>query len=222
MRAESVAPLPRGRPLALFDLDGTLTDPAPGITGCLRFALESLGHDPVNHEPLERFIGPPLQETFESMGVDASAAIEAYRERFATVGIFENRVYDDIPEALQMLAERGWQLAVATSKPEIFANRIVDHFGLADWFDTVTGATLDGTRRHKADIVGEALDRLQATDRPAVMIGDRSHDILGGRAHGLPAIGVSWGYGSRDELEHAGALAIADTPLELPALLPDA
>lgn len=211
--------------IALFDLDGTLTDPAVGIVGSLKHGMEAVGIDPSSHDPLEQFIGPPLQETFASMGLDdaaVEAAIEGYRERFATVGIFENKVYNGIPEVLDQMRQDGWTLAVATSKPEPFANRIVDHFGLADYFEVVAGATMDGSRRHKKDVIAHALDQLGGKPSgvaKAVMIGDRDVDIKGGQAHGLSTIGVVWGYGSVEELIDASPSALAAHPSEIPEAL---
>ncbi len=214
------------RNLALFDLDGTLTDPAEGIVGSLLHGMAAVGVDPNDHEPLEQFIGPPLQESFAEMGLDnagVAAAIEGYRERFATVGIFENKVYDGIPELLQQMQNDGWTLAVATSKPEPFAVRIVDHFDLTQYFEVIAGATMDGSRRHKKDVIQHALDQLHhqsgAGGPKPVMIGDRDVDIKGGQAHGLSTIGVVWGYGSVEELIDAGPSALAAQPSEIPEAL---
>ncbi len=210
-------------PVALFDLDGTLTDPRVGIVACLEAGMASVGLDPADHGDLARFIGPPLQETFASFGLEPSAvdqAIQSYRERFATHGMFENEVYPGVVELLRTLHEAGWVLAVATSKPELFAVRILMHFGLAEWFAGVAGATMDGSRRSKADVVAHALELVGHPD-PAtvVMIGDRSHDIVGARAHNVRAIGVTWGYGGLDELIAADAWRLANSPEEIPELL---
>ena len=207
--------------LALFDLDGTLTDPAEGIVGSLEHGMAAVGVDPALHQPLEQFIGPPLQETFGSMGLDSdgvAAAIEGYRERFATVGIFENVLYAGIPQLLQQLKAEGWTLAVATSKPEPFATQILDHFDLSGYFEVIAGATMDGSRRHKKDVIQHALDQLgwkRSGGAKAVMIGDRDVDIKGGKAHGLSTIGVVWGYGSVEELIDAAPSALAGQPSEI-------
>lgn len=211
-------------PLALFDLDGTLTDPALGITACIRHGLAEVGVDATEFEPLEQFIGPPLQESFRAMGLTADQtreAIAAYRERFAIAGMFENKVYDGIPELLKTLHDAGWQLGVATSKPEVFANKILETFDLDPFFATVAGATMDGTRRHKRDVVAHALATLDRADRPGrcTMIGDRGTDIEAAHAHGIGSIGVVWGYGPTEELIEAAPSALAGDPSELGDLL---
>lgn len=188
--------------------------------------MSALGLDPAAHGDLSRFIGPPLADTFAGFGLDESEvelAIEAYRERFATHGIFENEVYEGTVEMLQELRANGWTLGIATSKPEPFAVRILMHFELARWFAFVAGATLDGTRRTKADVVGHALE---LSGRPSgssvadvVMIGDRQHDIAGARVHRIRTIAVDWGYGGLDELMAADPWRIASSPSEIPKLL---
>ena len=207
----------------MFDLDGTLTDPEVGIVACLETGMRSVGVDPADHGDLARFIGPPLQETFASFGLDAADvdnAIQAYRERFATHGMFENEVYPGIVDLLQRLKDAGWVLAVATSKPELFAVRILMHFKLAEWFVGIAGATMDGSRRSKADVVAHALELVGHPDpTTVVMIGDRSHDVLGARAHNVRTIGVTWGYGGLDELIAADAWRLANGPEEIPELL---
>lgn len=211
--------------VALFDLDGTLTDPAVGIVRSMRSGMQSVGIDPSNHEPLEQFIGPPLQESFAAMGLDdggVARAIEGYREYFAVTGIFENVVYEGIPDLLTHLKTEGWTLGVATSKPELFANRILDHFELTEFFEVVAGATMDGSRRHKQDVIKHALQQLNWKPSPqgtAVMIGDRDIDIQGGQAHGLATIGVVWGYGSPEELIEADPSALAADPDGVKSLL---
>jgi len=151
------------------------------------------------------------------------AAIAGYREHFGVTGIFENRVYDGIEEALDALLAAGWTLAIATSKPEPFATRIADHFELTDRFTVIAGATLDGTRRHKSDVIAHALaqlaDRGDGSIGAGVMIGDRAVDIAGGHRHGLATIGVVWGYGSPEELIEAAPSALSGHPRELPELI---
>lgn len=214
-----------GRNIALFDLDGTLTDPAVGIVNSLRHGMEAVGIDPEQFLPLEQFIGPPLQESFAAMGLDpagVTAAIAGYRERFAVSGIFENRVYDGIVDILTALASAGWELAIATSKPEPFTTRILDHFELTPFFSVMAGATMDGKRRHKRDVIEHALAQLRWDANAAgrtVMIGDRNVDIAGGAAFDLTTIGVAWGYGSVEELIEAAPSAMAAVPGDLLTIL---
>lgn len=200
----------------LLDLDGTLVDPFDGITRCVRHALVGLGH-PVPDD-LRSFIGPPLQEGFAAVGVaDVDRAVALYRERFKGVGLYEHVVYDGVPEALAALVGAGLRLCLATSKPEPFALRILEHQGLLPLFAGVAGATLDGTRRHKADVVAHALGLLDVAPEGTVMVGDRVQDVDGARAHGVRSVGVSWGYAEPGELD--GADAVVGTPAELLALL---
>lgn len=212
----------RGGPI-LFDLDGTLTASGPGIINCVRHGLAAVGHPGLDDEALRKFIGPPLAESMATIaGLPAAqipAAIAAYRERFVRVGMFENDVYPGIPELLHQLTAAGRALAVATSKVEEYAERILSHFGLAQHFDVVVGAELDGRRTDKAAVVAEALSRLGRVDGQPVMVGDRAHDVLGARANGLPSIAVLWGYGSAHELQAAGADDLVATPGQLAELL---
>lgn len=200
----------------LFDLDGTLTDPYEGITKSVQYALNVFGIKAEPLEKLKKFIGPPLKESFmEFYGLDsqqADQAVAKYRERFADVGIFENRLYDGIPEVLSFLKDRGYVLAIASSKPEVFVERILEHFHIRQYFDQVYGSFLDGRRTKKSEVIRAALEGLQVKDKClAVMVGDRFHDVEGAREAGIPCIGVSFGYGGREELEQAGALGVADT-----------
>lgn len=203
----------------LFDLDGTLTDNGEGITNSVAYALKKFGITPPSREELNKFVGPPLRDRFANVYVGedrADLAVEYYREYFRPHGIFENVVYDTIPELLSALIAKGLTLAIATSKPEIFAEKIADHFDLAKYFTIIAGSNLEGTRIKKADVITYCLNRLGNPDKNTVlMVGDREHDILGAKAVGLPAVGVTYGYGSRQELEAAHALAIIDTPLDL-------
>jgi len=200
----------------LFDLDGTLTDPGEGITNSVMYALKKSGIDPPEHRELYKFIGPPLLESFQKYyGLsreDALAAVEYYREYFRPKGILENRLYDKIPEALAELKARGKVIALATSKPEEFAIRILKHFHLDGYFDVIAGATMDSSRSKKADVIAYCLETLGVSDlSTVVMVGDREHDIIGAKTVGVDSIGVLVGYGSREELETAGATYVAET-----------
>ncbi len=205
-----------------FDLDGTLTDPREGILRSIRHALDRLGREVPDDEALLDCIGPPLLDTFRKLvGEDASRdALAHYRERFAASGWQENRLIDGIGGALGRLSERGAVLYVATSKPRIYAERIVTHFGLGEYFAAVFGAELDGTRADKRELLHYA-KRMTGVGDDAAMIGDRRFDILGGRANGMRTVGVTWGFGSRRELEAAGADLLIHEPPELLWLLDD-
>jgi phosphoglycolate phosphatase len=207
----------------LFDLDGTLTASGPGILASVRHALTELGEQVPEPEVLQAFIGPPLVDSFQQLcGMDpdrAWTAVLTYRDYFAARGQFENSVYDGIPELLAALRADGRELAVATSKAEVFAHSILAHFGLADHFAAVVGSELDGRRTAKAEIIGEALARLGRPPAGAVMLGDRSHDVVGASTVGIPCIGALWGYGTAEELESAGAVALAAAPDDVLGLL---
>ena len=203
------------RSVILFDLDGTLTDPRIGITNSVAYALKRFGIPVENpHETLAPFIGPPLTESFQThYGLtpeQARLAVGYYREYFVPAGMFENDVYPGIPEALERLQQAGRTLCVATSKPEVYARRILEHFSLNTYFEAVCGATLDESRVRKADVIAYALNTLNTNADQAVMVGDRLHDAEGAHACGVPVIGVTYGYGSREELTTAGADALAD------------
>ena len=198
-----------------FDLDGTLTDPKVGITNCIRYALERLGREAPPADELTWCIGPPLLQSFETMLGDAAEAERAlafYRERFGDVGLFENEVYPGIPELLEACRVEGVRMFVATSKPAVYAERIIAHFGLSDFFEAVCGAELDGTRSDKTELLRWVLAEHGLDAAGSVMIGDRKHDIVGARNNGMRTIGVTYGYGSREELEEAGADCIAGCP----------
>lgn len=204
----------------LFDLDGTLTDPGLGITNSVMYALEKFDIRPVDRASLYRFIGPPLRNSFETYyGFSANTselAVQYYREYFRDKGLYENEVYDGVTELLTQLRTQGKSLIVATSKPEPFAVKILEHFKLYDYFDFIAGATMDKTRNQKADIIKYALNSLHITPASsAIMIGDREHDIIGAKANGLDSIGVLFGYGSYDELKKAGATFLAKCPLDI-------
>ncbi len=208
----------------LFDLDGTLTDSAEGILNCAEYALRRLGREVPARESLRPMLGPPLTVTFrELFGLgeeEAELGIKYYRERYSTIGLFENRPYDGAEQLLRELRAAGYRLAVATSKPEVFSKRILERFGLEGYFDTVTGCGLDGTLDTKAEVIEETLRRLGVADRSeAVMVGDRRFDVLGAREAGLGCIGAGWGFAEAGELEESGALCIAETPEALGKML---
>lgn len=209
----------------LFDLDGTLTDSEPGIVNSVLYALRRFGMD-APRESLRAFIGPPLYDSFRGvMGMgdaDARRAVEVYREYFREKGIFENAPYPGVPGMLRRLKGAGKTLVVATSKPEIFARRIADHFGLSASLDAVCGADLEGGRSAKIDVIRYALSARGVDPAAAVMVGDRKYDILGAKEAGLDHVGVLYGYGSREELEEAGASRLAASVAELEALLGEA
>lgn len=200
----------------LFDVDGTLTDPMVGITKSVQYALKSYGIDVEDLNQLCCFIGPPLQDSFmEYYGFEADKALEAigrYREYFRDIGIFENEVYPGIEALLGQLKADGRVLLTASSKPEVFVRRILEHFHLDSYFDFIGGADLEETRVKKADVIRYVLSEAGISDLEQVMmIGDREHDILGARAVGVESLGVLYGYGSREELMEAGADYIVDT-----------
>lgn len=204
----------------LFDLDGTLTDAAPGITNSVKYALSKFGIDETDDNKLRKFLGPPLISSFmEFYGFSkekAQKAVEYYREYFVPHGIFENEVYSGIPKLLQKLKADGKTLIIATSKPETFAIQIAEHFEIDSYFDLIAGSNLDNTRSKKAQVIEYALETLGILDRAhAVMIGDREQDIKGAKKTGLRSIGVLYGYASPGELENAGADFTANSPEEL-------
>jgi len=192
----------------LFDLDGTLTDPATGITRSLQHAFTKLGRDVPPLGELKRFIGPPLREAFaDLLSTDDEAvldlAIQHYRDRYAEVGIYENELYPDVPDGLAALRRLGHRLWVATSKPQVYARRIIDHFGLSHWFEEVYGSELSGEGSDKSELISNILKRERLRPDDAWMIGDRSHDIVGAQRNGVRTIAVLWGYGSEEELRGA-------------------
>ena len=203
-----------------FDLDGTLTDPYEGITRCILYALDRLGFPHPTDEYLYSCIGPPLYDTFPELVGDELTlrAIDLYRERFAETGWQENKPYEGILEVLGTLADAGHTLFVATSKPHVHANVIVEHFGMAPYISEVYGCELDGTRANKVELLAHALAK-NPGNIPRIMIGDRKHDLIGAVANGMRPVGVAYGYGSLDELESAGASAIATVPADIPAIV---
>ena len=201
-----------------FDLDGTLTDSAPGIIHSVQYALKKYGIEAEEND-LRSFIGPPLVHSFqERFGFDHDKALEAvayYREYFTAGGMFENSVYPGVEEMLQKLKKEGLMLAVATSKPEFFSKQILEHFALTRYFDFIGGAAMDETRTTKVEVLSYALQELQVDPAKAVMIGDRENDMEAASLLGTESIGVLYGYGSKEELAHAGAKVFAETPMDI-------
>lgn len=210
----------------LFDLDGTLTDPGLGITNSVMYALRELGYALPPRQELYKFIGPPLLDSFRDFygmtGEEAEEAVRLYRVYFKPKGMLENRVYEGIPELLERLHRAGKRLVLATSKPEEFARAIMAHFGLDAWVPRIAGATMDTSRNSKGRVIAYAMKEFDIDPANAVMVGDREHDVLGARENGLRTIGVTFGYGSREELLTAGAIAVADSPEELERILLEA
>ncbi|MEE2703243.1 MAG: HAD hydrolase-like protein [Myxococcota bacterium] len=209
---------------ALFDLDGTLSDPAVGITRCIRHALETLGHEIPAAESLFRFIGPPLRETFATLLAPGNpAAIEKavalYRERFGEIGLFENRIYPGIRELLARLEELDYRILLATSKPIVYADRILRHFSIADHFEAVYGPELDGHNDNKTEMVRFLLREERLDPAGTALVGDRRQDMEAARQNGLFAIGVAYGFGSETELASAGADLVVRDPAALRSLL---
>ena len=205
-----------------FDLDGTLTDPKPGIARSIQYALGRLDREVPSEDALTWCIGPPLHASLKKLlGADdlVDRAVSLYRERFADIGLFENRVYPGVEETLSAVAGSGRRLFVATSKAVIYAERIIDHFKLRIYFEGVFGSELDGTRSDKTDLLGYALKTTGVDPSQAIMIGDRSHDMIGARNNKMTAVGVLYGYGSKQELLDAGAHHICATPQGLPGLV---
>lgn len=211
--------------LILFDLDGTLTDAGPGILNCLEYALQDQGIEYPDREGMRSYLGPPLAVTFANEfnmnSKQVTQAIDKYRERYHDIGLFENSVYPGIPELLTSLQAAGFRLATATSKPEYSATRILQHFELDQYFEFIGAAALDGSRDSKSLVIAHTLQNTNThpTSHNMIMIGDRHHDVQGARDHGIDTIGVLWGYGDRDELDEAGAINIAQNPVELRDLL---
>lgn len=199
-----------------FDLDGTLTDPYEGITKCILYALDELGYPRPDDDYLRNCIGPPLWDTFPELVGEAltDKAVALYRERFVDVGWKENQPYEGIHDALERIASAGHTMFVATAKPHRHAARIIDHFAMGDFIHNVYGSELDGTRATKTELLKFALNRNPGA-AVRIMIGDRRHDLAGAIANDLAPVGVAWGYGSLEELEAAGACAIARRPAEL-------
>ena len=207
--------------IVLFDLDGTLTDSGEGITKCVKLALDHFKIPVESLDSLRYFVGPPLRDSFVKAGVpeaDVEAAIAVYRSRYTNIGLFENRPYPGIRELLETLTDLGYRLFVATSKPEEMAVRVLQKFDLYRYFERVCGATLDKSRDNKSAVIAYLLQSSGDAEN-AVMVGDTAFDVVGAAEHGINTIGVSWGYGSVEEMTAAGAVAIANTTEELLFLL---
>lgn len=208
----------------LFDLDGTVTDPGLGITNSVMYSLERFHIKVEDRTSLYKFIGPPLKESFAKYyrfsGEDIDRAVVYYREYYSDRGIFENVLYDGIEEILDRIKSSGRKIVLATSKPEPFANKILEYFKIDGYFDFVAGSTMDETRVHKAEVITYALQSCGITDLSStVMVGDREHDIIGAKKTGLDSIGVLYGYGGREELMSAGATHIAEQVADIIDLL---
>ncbi|MBF6977678.1 HAD hydrolase-like protein [Aerococcaceae bacterium zg-BR22] len=208
----------------LFDLDGTITESAPGIIASIRHAMDTLQLPALDESTLNLFIGPPLTYSFKTYAQlddeTAQLATKIYRERYNTIGLYESTLYDGIESILQQLKVAGKRLYIATAKPEPLARRILAHYQLDRYFDDIVGATFDGVVATKEQVIELALSRNPNIDpKTAVMIGDRYHDMEGARQHHIEAIGVLYGYGDRDELIQAGATHIVDVPQDLLKLM---
>ena len=207
----------------LFDLDGTLTDPFEGITRSVEYALNAFGIEVEDRRVLAPFIGPPLVESLtERYGFtmeDAVAAVAKYREYFAVKGLYENELFEGIPELLSDCRKAGYKISMATSKPTHYARIIAEHFDIARYFDAIHGSSLDGTRITKSSVVAEAVQEEHLDPSRVLMIGDRRHDVEGAGKHGIRTVGVLYGYGSREEHEAAGAAYIVNDLDELRELL---
>lgn len=207
----------------LFDLDGTLTDSREGITKSVQYALDKLGIREDDLAKLEQFIGPPLHEQFMKAyrlsDEDAHRAVEAYRERFSLIGWKENILFEEVPELLEALKNSGRVMAVASSKPKVFVDKILEYFHIKQYFDIVSGATLDGTISTKSQVVQQAITALKPDPLKIVLIGDRLHDVEGAHENDVACIGVTFGFGGREELETAGADTIVESFGELKNVL---
>ncbi len=212
--------MPNGRSALLIDLDGTLTDPAEGIVGCFRLALEAQGRNPPAAADLTWIIGPPLRRSFADMlgdMGDPEEALGVYRRGYSSEGLFEAFVYDGVPEALAELRATGARLFLCTAKPLVYAERILRHFDLRRDFEGVYGAELDGRYDDKGDLIARILDERDLEARDCCMWGDRKHDVLAASRHAIPTIGALWGYGVADELRESGAAVLCASPSEVPA-----
>ena len=197
----------------LFDLDGTLTDSGEGIMKCAKLGLEHFGIEVPDINALRVFVGPPLRESFIKFGVPedkAEEAIAVYRSRYIPIGKYENHPYPGIPELLEKLRAQGYDLFVATSKPEEMSVDILKKFGLDHYFSRICGASMDASRSNKEDVIAYLLQQCDP-DGEVIMVGDTKYDVLGAKFHGIPCIGVAWGYGEVADLEESGAAAIVDS-----------
>ncbi|MFN6563485.1 MAG: HAD family hydrolase [Nostoc sp. ChiSLP01] len=208
----------------LFDLDGTLTDPKPGITRCIQYALSELGYIPPEAEQLYWCIGPPIKDSFSQLlktsdNALVEKAVSLYRSRFSTIGLFENSLYPLITETLKAIRAAGYKTFVATSKPHIYATQIIEYFSLSLLFDGIYGSEFDGTRSAKADLISHILLTENLSPSSVVMVGDRQHDMIGAKRNQIAAIGVTYGYGTEEELNTYGADFIAHCPENIPGLV---
>ena len=205
----------------MFDLDGTLTDSGEGIINCAQYAFQQMGYPVPPREEMGVFVGPPLWDTFEKFGIPkerTDEAVQIFRSRYVPIGKFENTPYPGIRELLEALGAEGNLLYVATSKPETTAVEVLEHFDLARYFDRICGADLEKKRNSKDAVIAYLLN-MTGSDAEMVMVGDTEYDVLGAAAHGIPTIGVSWGYGDVAAMEKAGAKAIANSTEELLEML---
>lgn len=205
----------------LLDLDGTLTDPSPGFVGCIRYALKALGLPSPTNKKIASHIGPPLEETLmELLGPEGAEAlpdaVRLFRERYTEVGLYENSVYEGVVPALETIGTNGQRIFLATSKPQPFAERILEHFGLSRFFAGVYGSQFDGTHADKRELLGFLLDQEAVVPSQAIMVGDRCHDIRAAKFNNMTSLGVLWGYGSEDELRGANADEIISCPSAMP------
>ncbi len=208
----------------LFDLDGTLTDPSLGITNSIIYALKKFGIEETDRKKLHSFIGPPLSDAFENYygfsKEKSQLAVKYYREYFAPKGLFENSVFEGVEEMLKTLKDKGKKLIIATSKPQVFADEILKHFNLYRFFDFVVGSNLDGSLTKKSQVIAKTLEILKPENKRNIcMVGDRMHDMQGATQNGITPVGVSFGFGSIDELKNSGAEYIINSVLELTEFL---
>jgi len=208
----------------LFDLDGTLTDPKVGITRCIQYALEKMGTGAPDADSLIWVIGPPLKTSFSKILETSdeqilSRALTHYRERFGDIGIYENILYPEIPEALETIRNTGRKIMLATSKPEVYAARILEFMDIMKYFDAAYGSMLDGSLTEKVHLIGHVIVKENLNPENTMIIGDRKHDIIGGKANGIITAAVTYGYGTREELDEAGPDFIFDSMLEAAAFI---
>ncbi len=204
----------------LFDLDGTLTDPAEGIVRCIQYSLETLNLRCPSFTELTSYIGPPLRQSFTAICNSSDEdlierAVSLYRERFSTIGLFENTVYADVPQMLAELQAMSYRLFVATSKPKVYAEKILQHFSLGRYFVEIHGNELDGRLDDKAELIRELLEKHMLSSNETIMVGDRKHDVIAAKRNAVSSLGVTYGYGSKAELVEAGVERFCHKPLEI-------
>lgn len=211
----------------LWDLDGTITEPSKGIFASLHYALKAFNCDVEGDEPLRKFIGPPLMDSFQNFcGMDeqtARLAMEKYRELYAEEGIFQCKVYDGVPELMAKIAASGKKNYLATSKPEVFARKLMDHFGLSQYIEFIGGSDIEETRVQKWDIINYVIESCKLGNKKdqMILIGDRKFDILGAKKCGIQAVGILWGFGSKQEFRENGAELICETPFDVERVIFD-